>query len=72
MYRSTSLMRIHPPLGSCSRPIPRALWKSRGVAFSYERGTAVGVEGVWCRVRGHGAYRGTSLIRNSASPLGQP
>ena len=32
---------IAPPLGPYSRPMPRALWWSWGVAISYERGTPV-------------------------------
>jgi len=27
-YRGTSLIRNHPHVGTCSRPMPRALWWS--------------------------------------------
>ena len=44
VYRGTSLIRNRPTLGPYSRTMPRLLWLSwGGEAFSYERGTPVGI-----------------------------
>jgi hypothetical protein len=49
--RGTSLIRKRTPLGPFRRPMPRVLWgSSGGGAFSYERGTPVGVRSKVSRV----------------------
>jgi len=40
-YRGTSLIRKRPPVGPCSRTMPRAVWWPQGAPVSHELGTPV-------------------------------
>ena len=65
-HRGTSFIRKRLPLGPYSRPEPRALWRSWGVACSYERGTPVNHTSL-CAGQGGDAV-GADAIVVSAGP----
>ena len=71
-YRGTLLIKNNPPLGTYSRIMPRALvilWRLVFLMSEVPRRPASGRLRAGQARRRLAAYRGTSLIRNSA-PLG--